>query len=434
MSIPTYAAYKNSGVEWLGTIPADWVVNPIKAIARVVNGYPFDAGLFDQSEGFPLVRIRDLNQTVSDTRYKGEFVKEAAIDSNDVLIGMDGDFNVGRWRGEVPALLNQRLCCVRTESSTMTRYLEYVLPTPLKAINDITYSTTVKHLSSFDVLKVRVATPQADAEVAEIVWFLDHETAKIDALIEEQRRLIQLLKEKRQTVISHAVTKGLNSNASMKDSGVKWLGQVPKHWMSARLKDLFRQTKRQGYEQHEVLSVYRDFGVIKKDSRTDNHNKTPEDLSSYQLVEAGDLVINKMKAWQGSLGISALNGITSPDYVVFSPLHKEYSSYIHLLLRSQVMVSTYLSISNGIRLAQWRVEPESFLSQSVFLPPLDEQLAITVSLEREMNKMTALISEANVGILLLQERRTALISAAVTGKIDVRGFVASKSPELLEAA
>ena len=200
MSFPTYRQYKESGASWLGLVPVEWRVAPIKAVAHVINGFPFDAKLFDPAEGIPLVRIRDLNQSIPDARYKGAFVGAASIDNDDVLIGMDGNFNVGRWLGEVPAILNQRMCCVRADSPLVTRYLEYVLPTPLKLINDITYSTTVKHLSSSDVLKVSVAMPPLDSEIGEVVAFLDRETAKIDALVEEQKRLIELLKEKRQAV------------------------------------------------------------------------------------------------------------------------------------------------------------------------------------------------------------------------------------------
>ncbi len=238
--------------------------------------------------------------------------------------------------------------------------------------------------------------------------------------MEEQRRLIDLLKEKRKAVISHAVTKGLNPRVPTKQSGIEWLGDVPEHWPMTRLRFLFRQEKRQNQIGQPVLSVYRDYGVILKDSRDDNMNKTPEDLSAYQLVNPGDLVVNKMKAWQGSLGVSDLGGITSPDYVVFSPHHRECSAFLHLLLRSQRMVSIYRSISNGIRPAQWRLEPEPFLGLPVFLPPEREQRDLISFITDQTSRFDNLTAEAQRAIDLLQERRTALISAAVTGQIDVR--------------
>ena len=148
------------------------------------------------------------------------------------------------------------------------------------------------------------------AEQRTITSFLDRETTHIDTLIAKKERLIELLTEKRSALISHVVIKGLDPTVPMKDSGVEWLGEIPVHWIPKKIKYLFRQTKRQNYADLIVLSVYRDYGVIEKDSRDDNHNRTPENLDTYQLVNVGDLVINKMKAWQGSLGTSEHHGIT----------------------------------------------------------------------------------------------------------------------------
>ena len=159
MSFLKYQSYKVSGVEWLGDVPADWQVVPLKKVARVVNGYPFDSKAFTGDKGHQLVRIRDLGAKHTEALYDGEFVEAAAVTSDDVLIGMDGDFNVGRWLGSGKALLNQRVCCVRGGSKLITRLLEYALPFPLKAINDVTYSTTVKHLSSYQVEKIRISLP-----------------------------------------------------------------------------------------------------------------------------------------------------------------------------------------------------------------------------------------------------------------------------------
>ena len=146
MTSAVYRQYKTSGVEWLGDVPSHWRIKPLKQIATVINGYPFDSKAFNAERGHPLVRIRDLGASLAETYYDGHFVEAAAITSDDVLIGMDGDFNVGRWRGDERALLNQRVCCVRGNTGLITRFLEYALPYPLKALNDVTFSTTVKHL------------------------------------------------------------------------------------------------------------------------------------------------------------------------------------------------------------------------------------------------------------------------------------------------
>ncbi|WP_082108893.1 restriction endonuclease subunit S [Azospirillum thiophilum] len=199
-----------------------------------------------------------------------------------------------------------------------------------------------------------------------------------------------------------------------KDSGMAWLGEMPSHWSLVSIKALYRFVKRQDNADAPVLSVYREYGVIEKSSRSDNNNKTPDDLSLYQTVLEDDLVINKMKAWQGSLGVSKIHGITSPDYAVFEKIHSEVSGYLHNLLRSNAMPSVYRLISNGIRNEQWRLEPDKFLQIKVPLPPHTEQNAIVAFLDRETAKIDALVAEQERLIELLKEKRQAVISHAVT--------------------
>lgn len=267
--------------------------------------------------------------------------------------------------------------------------------------------------------RIPLVYPDFDQQ-QQIVNFLDRETARIDGLIEKKARFIALLDEKEKAEISRLVRRGIDQNAAMIDTGINWRGMAPAHWLRGRLKDHFRLQKRQGFETLTVLSVYREFGVIEKDSRDDNINKTPEDVSKYQLVNPRDLVINKMKAWQGSMGIAPMKGITSPDYVVMEPIGEHDPKYMHHYLRARPMPWVYRLISNGIREDQWRMESEKFLGLPVFLPPLAEQQAIAAELDRTLERIRTLIAKTQHSIDLLREKRAALITAAVTGKIDVR--------------
>ena len=416
---PPYSEYRDSGIEWLGETPKHWDVKRLTDLANLINGFPFDSKLFDRYNGTPLVRIRDLFTTATEVKWSGDSVPEAEIRDGDILIGMDGDFSVAWW-AQGPALLNQRLCCVRAHSIHLSqRYLFHCLSFPLKALNDVTYATTVKHLSSLNVLKFRLPFPPLNEQCA-IAAFLDRETARIDALVARKERLIELLQEKRIALITRAVTRGLDTKVPMKDSGVEWLGEIPAHWEVKKVKRLFRRTKRQGFSKLTVLSVYRDYGVIKKSSRDDNFNRTPQDLDNYQLVNPGDLVINKMKAWQGSLGVSSLSGITSPDYVVYAPDHGENARFLHHFLRCKLLARVYLTISNGIRPSQWRIEPERFEDLVVLVPPPKEQDLIAAFLDTQTVMVDTLTAKAREAVDRLMEFRHALISAVVTGKIDVR--------------
>lgn len=199
-----------------------------------------------------------------------------------------------------------------------------------------------------------------------------------------------------------------------RDSGLPWLGSVPEHWTFAPLWVLFNRTKRTGFEGEQLLSVYRDHGVVPKASRDDNNNKPSDDLSPYQLVCPGDLAINKMKAWQGSVAISEHRGIVSPAYFVYEAKHQESSRYLHYLMRSPQYVAGYLSMSKGIRINQWDLEPQYHSRLPVLIPPKEEQERIATFLDREIAKIDTLIAEQEKLLALLAEKRQATISHAVT--------------------
>ncbi|MBB4841187.1 type I restriction enzyme S subunit [Sphingomonas kyeonggiensis] len=172
--------------------------------------------------------------------------------------------------------------------------------------------------------------------------------------------------------------------------------------------------KRIDFPEEELLSVYRDYGVIRKRDRDDNFNKPSEDLGPYQLVEPGDLAINKMKAWQGSLGVSPYRGIVSPAYFVYHARHNELPGYLHYLLRSDPYATGFLTISKGIRINQWDVDPDHLAQLPIPLPSLSEQAEIVAFLDRETAKIDALVEEQRRLIELLKEKRQAVISHAVT--------------------
>ncbi|HGL6802443.1 TPA: restriction endonuclease subunit S [Citrobacter amalonaticus] len=203
-----------------------------------------------------------------------------------------------------------------------------------------------------------------------------------------------------------------------KDSGVEWLGEIPVHWRTISIARLFCRNKDTGHTEKELLSVYRDYGVIPKSSRDDNNNKPSEDLSPYQLVEPDDLVMNKMKAWQGSIAISEYEGIVSPAYFVYQPrkilFEQAYPRYVHYLLRNPIYVTQYLSRSKGIRVNQWDLDPDEFRNIEVLLPSKIEQSKIFSFLDLETAKIDNLIDKQQQLIELLKEKCQAMISHAVT--------------------
>ncbi|RBQ33546.1 restriction endonuclease subunit S [Rahnella aquatilis] len=207
-----------------------------------------------------------------------------------------------------------------------------------------------------------------------------------------------------------------------KDSGVEWLGEIPGNWGCISISRMFTRIKRTGHIDRELLSVYRDYGVIPKSSRDDNNNMPSEDLSPYQLVKINDLVMNKMKAWQGSIAISGCEGIVSPAYFVYSPkvIFNDLAlpKYIHYLLRNSIYITQYLCRSKGIRVNQWDLDPDEFKSIDVLLPTKEEQFQIAAFLNHETAKIDTLIDKQQQLIELLKEKRQAVISHAVTKGLD----------------
>ena len=286
--------------------------------------------------------------------------------------------------------------------------------------DDDAHGSTMRHIKK-ESLSNKVWIPDLETQKA-ITDFLDRETTRIDQLIEKKQRLVRLVPEKEKREISQLVMRGKNTSTSLRDTGIFWRGEVPTHWTESRMKTHFRISKRQGFDELTVLSVYREYGVIIKSSRNDNINSTPEDLSKYQLVESGDLVINKMKSWQGSLGISSYEGITSPDYVVLTPCSEHSSRYMNHLLRAAPMPTVYHLISNGIRTDQWRMEPSLFLSLPIFMPPMEEQIKIAEKVDEELERLRNIADTVNASIDRLREYHSALITVAVTGQMDVATY------------
>ncbi len=188
---------------------------------------------------------------------------------------------------------------------------------------------------------------------------------------------------------------------------------LPEGWRSVPFWSLFYRAKQIGFPEEELLSVYREYGVIRKEDRDDNHNRAGDDLASYQLVEPGDLVLNKMKTWQGSLGISGYRGIVSPAYFVYKSRNSESSEFLHYALRSRYYVTQYASFSKGVRPSQWDLQPEYLSMMRVLLPPLSTQQSIVKYLAQEIGEIDAMLAALDELTETLRLRRAQAIQSSV---------------------
>jgi type I restriction enzyme S subunit len=448
MSFPRYVQYRNSGVRWLGEIPAHWELKHLRHLAsRISSGktpaggsetYVDDGVIFLRSQNVYDEGLR-LDDVVFISESMDAEMAVSRVQPNDILLNITGA-SIGRSCvvpvGFPPANVNQHVCAIRMADEDRVPFVGWCFKSgALKAQMEFVQNGAAREGLNFDQIGgMSVALPPSE-EQHSISAFLQEEMSAIEALVSEQRKLIELLDEKRQAVVSHAIIEGLDRGVRMKDSGVDWLGRIPAHWRVLRNKVIFQEVdERSSSDEGELLTVSHLTGVTPRSEKNVNMTMA-ETLEGYKKCQAGDLVINTMWAWMGALGVSPCNGLVSPSYNVYRVRRDEMlePAFYDYLCRIPQYVVTIKAHSTGVWESRLRLYPDAFLDLRIGLPSRDEQQAIVVFLDGELAKQNALAAEAHAAISLLQERREALISAAVTGKIDVRGL-ATASPEREAAA
>jgi type I restriction enzyme S subunit len=411
MSFPRYPAYKPSGVEWLGEVPEHWEVKRIASLYREV--------VEQGSDELPVLSV-SIHHGVSDSELSEEEMDRKVTRSEDrskykrVTPG-DLVYNMMRsWQGAfgtvcVEGMVSPAYVVARPTSNVPSTWIEYLLRTEpaISEIKRFSRGITDFRLRLYwdEFKNLRVCLPPSN-ERGVLLRFLDHETAKIDALIAEQQRLIELLQEKRQAVISHAVTKGLNPDAPMKDTVVEWLGEVPEHWEVVRFKR-FCELQRG----HDLTNEEREDGphpVVTSAGINGFH--------SQYIAKAPGVVTG----WYGSTGTVFF---IEQDYwphntsLYIKDFHKNSPRFSWYLLQAIDLNS--LSVKSAVPGIDRNDVHELFVAS----PDLSDQNEVATYLDNYCRHQARLVQQAESSTELLQERRSALISAAVTGQIDVRGLV-----------
>lgn len=410
---------KDSGIEWVKSIPNNWEVKKGKYCLQCVQK-PV------KKDDDVITCFRDGEVTLRSKRREDGFtisMKEIGyqgIDVGDLIVhGMDGfagAIGISDSRGKASPVLNV------LETNNNKRYIMYYLRS--MAYNGIflALSTGVRvRTCDTNWGKLRelpyIIPPKNDQD--NIVSYLDSKCSEIDSLTDDIQSQIITLEEYKKSIISEVVAKGLDSNVDMKDSGIEWVGTIPKHWIVEKIKYHLQRKEPRNPGDVQVLSVYREYGVIPKDSRDDNHNVTSEDTSKYKYVKPGNLVINKMKAWQGSLAISEYEGIVSPAYFIYHFIDDVFNKkYFHYLIRS-CYKDEFRRISTGIREGQWDLPSRDFENELVLIPPKNEQNDIVNYLDSKCSEIDAIIQTKKEQFDVLAEYKKSLIYEYVTGKKEV---------------
>ncbi len=437
MTVPVYSQLQEIGLPWVGPIPARWDIAPLFSVAREreeSNAGMVEDNLLSLSYG----RIVRKDMSSNDGLLPESFETYQVVYPGDVVFRLTDLQN--DKRSLRTALVGERgiitsaylaVCPEKVSPS----YLNYLLRAYDLSKAFYSMGGGLRQSMKFSDLKRLPVLLPSPAEQAAIVSFLDRETGKIDALVDEQKRLIDLLKEKRQAVISHAVTKGLNPDAPMKPSGVEWLGEVPEHWTAIAFRHLLERIE-QGWspECENREASFEEWGVLKAGCanggafRESENKALPEDLSPLPELEVrpGDVVMSRANGSAENVGAAAFVRSVRPRLML--------SDKIFRLHPSRRIAAEYLALMLGSLPLRYQVErsisgaeglannlPQSALRAFwTVVPPLVEQDQIVAYAEAAVARMNTLIADAELARGLLMERRASLISAAVTGKIDVR--------------
>lgn len=422
-----YDEYKETTCDWLEKLPSHWNIKRINSIfyenKEVNSGLnSTDAFQFKFGELIPKKKY-EINDELAKT-----YSKYTLIQSQDIMINglnLNYDFLTQRIAlVKEKGIITSAYISLRPRENTYSKYYTFLFKSldSRKVFNGMGSGIRLTLYFS-ELKKLNISVPPRE-EQDQIVKYLDWQTSKINTFIKAKKKQIELLKEQKQAVINRAVTKGLDDTVPMKNSGIEWLGEVPEHWEIVKLTRLLTERNQKNRPELQLLSVVREKGVIIRDvgNKEENHNFIPDDLSGYKVVKTHQFVMNKMKAWQGSYGISRYIGIVSPAYYIFDVNFQNFN-FFHWAIRSKVYVNFFAQASDGIRVGQWDLSKDKMKTIPFFIPPNNEQQAIVTYLEEKTAFIDKAIAVIEKEIELVSEYKTSLISSVVTGKVNVSNVV-----------
>jgi type I restriction enzyme S subunit len=421
---------------WTLGLPLSWKALPLKAVASYAVSSVDKVGV----DGEKPVRLCNYTDV-----YNNEFIhrgmsfmhstatedeiRKFRLQVDDVVITKDSE----SWNDiAVPALVVEttedlvcgyHLAVIRPSRNHLSgRFLFRCLQAQSIRVQLELASTGVTRfgLPKDEIGKLLIPLPSLHDQQA-VSDYLDQEIAELDRLVAAKKHLLGLLTEKRRVLITRAVTRGLDACVALRDSGVSWLGNIPASWGTRRVAWLFRERDERGEPDLPLLEVSINSGVVLREFSEDRIESTAADFNTYKVARKGDIVFNKMRMWQGAVGVAPQDGLVSPDYTVAAHIGDMSPEYAGLLFRSDMFSAECGRRSHGIVWDRLRLYWEGFREIELPLPSPDVQAKIVSHVVVETRNLDALSSATGHTIALLKERRAALISGAVTGQIEVVG-------------
>lgn len=411
---------KDSGVEWIGEIPKD------KALLRNKYSLFFEKGRIPESTnneglGRPYIGASDLDTNTGYSVYT-EDVDIPTARKNDLLVLWDGA-RAGICGTNLEGAISSTIVKVSGDSTIHKQFLYWYYKGFEWYMLQCVMGTTIPHMSREYIEQIGIINWSSE-EQHRIADYLDAKCAQIDRAIARQQEVIEKLKEYKLSVITEAVTKGLNPDVPMKDSGIEWIGEIPEHWETYRIAALYREVYEEGNDELPILSVSINTGVSDRELEDEEQDRIfvrSDDKSKYKRVQIGDLTYNMMRAWQGAFGAVRVEGMVSPAYVVARPHKKEEidSRYIEYLLRTPAAKEEMRRYSHGIADFRLRLYWAYFKSMKICFPDALEQEAIADYIDNKSAQIDSIIAQKDGLISKLTEYKKSLIYEVVTGKREV---------------
>ena len=435
---PRHSEYKNSGNKWIGDIPSHWHINRYKNLMR-------ERGELSKTGDETLMSVSAYTGVTTRAAILEEGEIHTRADSlvgykicapDDLVVNIMLAWNRGLGFSKQHGIVSPAYCVFKKTGSFDSRFLNYLVRDDTSTRYYKSFSTGLMdsrlRLYPETFLALQCALPAID-EQKQIADFLDRETTRIDSLIEKKIRFIELLKEKRQAVITKAVTTGIDREVKLKPSGEAWIGKIPVHWEVKPLRSFFnfRNEKNDPVRTENILSLSIAHGVTPYSEEGRGGNKSKDDLTAYKIAHKGDIVLNSMNVIVGAVGRSNYYGAISPVYYAIYPINeKVYVPYFEKVFMNVCFQKGLLRIGKGILIKisgtfqmntiRMKISQDDLKNVPFPVPPLEEQIKIAEHIECEVSRIDDLSSKTVRSIELLKEKRAALITAVVTGKINIR--------------
>lgn len=397
----------------------EWNTYRVKDVAKFISEKANDCSL-------PYIALDNI------VSWDGYYIPSDSTSDGNSNVCKKGDVLFGKLRpylakGYIPtqnSICSPEFIVLRPNDLINNSFLLYYLLSSsfISYIRNQVAGVKMPRTNALQIGRVSFALPPIE-EQALIVAYLDKECDKITKEIDLLERKVDCYRRLRRSLINRAVTRGLDPNIPLKPSGSDWIGDIPQHWNLKPLRNFITliSPEKKGLNDYLLLSVTRDRGVIVRGARGEdgNNNRIPEDLSNYKVVHKNQFVVNKMKAWMGSYGVSDFDGIVSPAYYICS-VHDIYELFFSLAIRCKMYTNFFWKYSKGIRVDQWDMSPLALKEIPFVTPPKNEQKEITEYLDEKCSKIDSIIEKIKLKIERLKELKRSLINEVVTGQRTIK--------------